>query len=156
MKLKVVTGIILTLLLVNMLTLALNIQPAKATGTIYIKTDGSVDPPDAPIQRDGDLYTFTDNIYDFIIIERDNIVVDGADYTVEGTGIGTGIYLLQRSNVILKNIRIINFQCGIKVESSNNNTLRDNYLANFNFSFSIRYLLYANNDLHARSALTKE
>ena len=61
---KAVSGMMLTLLLMGMLTLAFNIQPVKASGTIYIRADGSIDPPTAPIQRDGDVYTFTNNIYD--------------------------------------------------------------------------------------------
>jgi hypothetical protein len=40
----------LALLLMGMLTLAFNIQPVKASGTIYVRADGSVDFPSAPIQ----------------------------------------------------------------------------------------------------------
>ena len=65
---KKVSAIMLTLLLTSMLTLAFNIRPVKAEGgTIYIRADGSIDPPTAPILRDGDIYTFTDNIYDSIV-----------------------------------------------------------------------------------------
>ena len=50
---KAKSGIILTLLLsISMLTLAFDIQPVKASGTIYIRADGSIDPPTAPIQPD--------------------------------------------------------------------------------------------------------
>jgi len=58
MKKRVTIGITLTVLLISMFTLAFNIQPAKASGTIYIRADGSIDPPTTPIQGDGDLYTF--------------------------------------------------------------------------------------------------
>ena len=61
---KAVSGIMLTLLLIGMLTLAFNIQPAKASGTIYIRADGSVEPDSAPISSvDNVTYTFFDNIY---------------------------------------------------------------------------------------------
>jgi hypothetical protein len=54
---KTVSGILLFLLLVSTLTLAFNIQPVKAEGeTIYIRADGSVYPPTAPIQRVGCFY----------------------------------------------------------------------------------------------------
>ena len=59
----------------------------RASGTIYIKTDGSIDPPTAPIQRNGGLYTLTGNITsdsDGIMIERKNMTVDGAGDTVQG------------------------------------------------------------------------
>ncbi|MCK4478657.1 hypothetical protein KAU88_09070 [Candidatus Bathyarchaeota archaeon] len=46
---RIASGIIVTLLLTSMLTLALNIQTVEGSGTIYIRTDGSIDPPTAPI-----------------------------------------------------------------------------------------------------------
>jgi len=118
MKLKVITGIVLTLFLIGMLTLAFNIQPVKASGTIYIRADGSIDPPTAPIQRVGDVYTFTGNIYDSIVIERNNTVVDGAGHTLQGTGSGAGIDLTERSNVTIKNMKIKGFYIGIRHGSS--------------------------------------
>jgi len=77
----------LSLLLIGFLMSAVNIQPVEASGTIYIKTDGSIDPPTAPIQRNGGLYTLTGNITsdsDGIMIERKNMTVDGAGNTVQG------------------------------------------------------------------------
>jgi hypothetical protein len=49
MNRKAVSGIMLILLLIGMLTLASNIQPVEASGTIYIRADGSVDSPTANI-----------------------------------------------------------------------------------------------------------
>ncbi len=61
---KAVSIIMLTLLLTSMLTFAYNIQPVKASGTIYIRADGSVDPPTAPISTvDNVTYAFTNNIF---------------------------------------------------------------------------------------------
>jgi len=61
---KAVSGIIVTLLLTGMLTLTFNIQPAKASGTIYIRADGSVEPDTAPISSvDNVTYTFFDRTY---------------------------------------------------------------------------------------------
>ena len=127
---KTVSGIMLTLLLVGMLTLAFNIQPVKAGGTIYIRADGSIDPPTAPIQRDGDVYTFTDNIYDEIVVERDNIVIDGNGYTLQGSGTGTGIYLSGRTNVTVRNTQIKTFYYGIWLGFSSNNSISGNNIAN--------------------------
>jgi len=93
---KAISGIMLTLILISMLSLSFNIQQVKASGTIYIRADGSVDPDTAPISSvDNVTYTFTNNISDSIVVERDNIVVDGANYTIQGKGdLGsTGIYL---------------------------------------------------------------
>jgi hypothetical protein len=70
------------------LLLAFNIKPAKGawTGTVYIRADGSIYPLDAPIMTYDNLtYTLTENITSSdngIIVERDNIILDGAGYTI--------------------------------------------------------------------------
>lgn len=124
---KLFSIILLTLLLTSTLTLAFNIQPAKAGGTIYIRADGSIDPPTAPISTNPPyytLYTFTANINDSIRVERDNIVIDGAGYTLQGTGSGTGIDLAGRTNVTVQNTQIKNFEYGILLCESSNNSIR--------------------------------
>ena len=130
---KTVSGMMLTLLLISMFTLAFNIQPVKASGTIYIRADGSVDPPTAPIQRDGDIYTFTDNIYDSIVVERNNIVIDGNGYTLQGSGTGIGIYLSGRENVTVRNTQIKDFYHGILLGSSSNNRISGNSITANNY-----------------------
>jgi parallel beta-helix repeat protein len=132
MKRKMVSAVTLTLLLISMLTLAFNIQPVKASGTIYIRADGSIDPPTAPIQRNGDIYTLTDNISsdaDGIVIERNNMTLDGAGYTLQGAraGSGKGVDLSQRSNVTLKNTKLTGFLAGIYLKNSSGNMICDNY-----------------------------
>jgi len=111
---KIVSGITLTLfLLISTLTLTFNIQPVKASETIYIRADGSIDPPTAPLQRSGDIYTFTSNISDSIVIERDSIVLDGNGYGIEGDGSGEGFDLSNRNNVTVKNTHVKGFDHGI-------------------------------------------
>ena len=87
MNRKAASGIMVILLLVSTSLLVFNIQPVKANGAIYIRADGSVDPSTAPILNVGNIYyPFTADIFDSIVVERDNIVVNGAGYTVQGTG----------------------------------------------------------------------
>jgi len=130
MKLKVTSGLMLTLLFIGMLMVAFNVQPVEADGTIYIKADGSVDPNTAPISTvDNVTYTFTGNIYDEIVVERDNIVVDGGGYTLQGAGSETGIGLLDRSNVTIKNMKIESFENGIWLLWSSSNTISGNNIA---------------------------
>lgn len=119
---KIVLGIMLTLLLtICMLTSAFCASLAKADGTIYnadipiyIRSDGTVDPPTAPIQRDGDVYTFTGNISgtltqsETIVVERSNIVIDGKGYTLRGAGAVVG-FDIQGNNITLKNTIISGF-----------------------------------------------
>jgi len=136
---KAVSGIMLTLLLTSMLTLAFNIQPAKAEpGTIYIRADGSVDPATAPILNVGNVfYTFTSDIYGSIVIERDDIVVDGAGCTIEGTESGTGIDLSIRKNVTIKNVEIKRFLDGIYLYYSFNNSISGNNITNNKYGIQL-------------------
>lgn len=84
--------------------MAPKIQPAKGwTGTVYIRADGSIDPPDAPVKTyDNVTYTLTDDIassVNGIVVERDNIVINGAGRMVQGSNSGIGIDLSNRRNV---------------------------------------------------------
>jgi len=91
---------------VFLMELGFNIQIVKASGTIYIRADGSVDPATAPIQRIGDIYILEENINDSLVVERSDIIVDGDGYTLQGSGIGKGIDLTATSNVTIKNMEI--------------------------------------------------
>ena len=162
MKRKMLSAITLTLLLIGMLTLAFNIQPVKASGTIWIRGDGSVDPPTGPISSlDNVTYTLTDNIMtygDGIIIERDNIIFDGKGYTVQGTGKETespiGIILSgywksppeSVYNITIKNVKIKLFGIGIDVDASSS-TLYGNNITNNNVG--IRLEGGSNNNISA-------
>ena len=99
---------------------------SQLTRAILIRSDGSIEPSTAPIQNIGDVYTFTANIYDSIIVERDNIVVDGAGYTVQKTGSDTGITLQGRNNVTIQNAVIRGFGIGIGLYFSNRCNLYGN------------------------------
>jgi parallel beta-helix repeat protein len=117
------------------LTLAFNVQPARASGTIYIRADGSIDPPTASISTaDNVTYTLTGNVASDtggIVVERDNIVVDGAGYTLQATwGWGKGIDLFLRSNVTIQNMTIKAFLYGIYLDNSFSNSIVGNNITN--------------------------
>jgi parallel beta-helix repeat protein len=88
------------------------VRPVEPSGTIYISSD----------------YTFTSNIYEPIVVTADNIIIDGAGYTVQGTGaLGSkGIDLSYRNNVTIKNVEVTDFYYGIYLWSSRNNTVTSN------------------------------
>jgi parallel beta-helix repeat protein len=92
---------------------------AQEQGFIYIRADGSIDPPTAPISTvDNVTYTLADDLFnDSIMIERDNIVVDGAFHVLEGASAqnGFGIRILERTNVTIKNMTIKTFAQAIWV-----------------------------------------
>jgi parallel beta-helix repeat protein len=113
--------------------LAFNIQPAKASGTIYIRADGSIDPPTPFIKTSGNVtYTFTGSITDSVVVERDDIVIDGMGYTIQGPGSGTGIDLSGRRNVTLRNTGITAFDYGIAAHYSSSNAIVKNNLTTCN------------------------
>jgi len=109
--------------------LAYNVQPIKATGIIYIEADGSVNPPSALIQRDGDTYRITGNLNSSIIVKRDSLQIEGKNHTVEGDGTGDGIDLSNRSNITIRNVRISFFSRGINLNGSEGNLLHGNAIA---------------------------
>jgi parallel beta-helix repeat protein len=101
-----------------------------ANGTIYVRADGSIDPSTVPISTvDNITYVFTGDFNDSIVIERDNILVDGAGFKVQGNGIGKGISLTQRTNVTIKNATIRDFTYGIWLNQSANNRILENDVA---------------------------
>jgi parallel beta-helix repeat protein len=118
---------LLTILVVGS-SRALEVQGVEASGTVYIRADGSIDPPTAPISTiDNVTYVFTGDINDSIVIERDNIVVDGALHIVEGAGSGIGITLSGRNNVTIKNMTIKAFGgTSISLSNSAGNSISGN------------------------------
>jgi parallel beta-helix repeat protein len=115
-------------------------QPA-----FIIRSDGSVDPSTAPIQRDGNVYTFTDDIVGYTIaFERDNVVIDGGGYYLIGNGNSTGIFILNRNGITVRNMKISNFFYGIRLiaerymgMTSSNNNLSGNSLTNNEYGIYI-------------------
>jgi parallel beta-helix repeat protein len=119
--------------------LVVNTKPvgSQFSGNIYIRSDGSVDPIAAPIHRDGDVrrsgnvYTLTGNINGSIVIERENSLIDGAGYMIQGTGYpGIGINVASNiGNITIKNLQIDHFSHGIELHSDSN-TVSGNNITN--------------------------
>ena len=109
---------------------------------IYIRADGSVDPSNASISNvDNSYYTFTADIYGSIVIERDNIVVDGRNYVLQGhsTRNATGIDLSARTNVTITNLELKNFGYGVYLYSATDNVVSQNDLRYNNYGIELDY-----------------
>ncbi|HUK84313.1 MAG TPA: hypothetical protein VLU95_00475, partial [Candidatus Acidoferrum sp.] len=118
-----------------------NAQPALST--IFIQPDGSVYPTSAPIQRSGNIYTFTDNVYAAVKILKGNVVLDGAGYTLKGpfNGNSTDIWVIGTgpdpntldkytigvdlgnksvNGITIENLDVENFSIGMYIWTQNN------------------------------------
>jgi len=122
----------------------------KTTPTpIYIRADGSVDPATAPIQRNGDLYTLTDNVFSDthgIVIQRNNMTLNGAGHSVQGPEAGYGLILASISNVTIRNMTVKSFYYGVVGNATQNSVFSGNNITNN--SYGIRLDWSSNNSFY--------
>lgn len=93
------------------------------SGTVYIKSDGTIDPGTAPISKVGNIYTLTGNIYDNLEIQRSGITLDGDGYSIDGTYSGFGVYGNGVNNVTVKDLEVTEFYVGIRFDFTQDNTV---------------------------------
>lgn len=133
-------------------------NPARYN-TTYIRADGSIEPPTDLIHRDGDTYVLLDNIFGSLVVERDNVVIDGGGFTIRGYGADyrgereyagsieegnmtipwynykdvntsyVGIYSCAERLTVM-NLKITEFWCGIELEYSSDNCIVENEITN--------------------------
>jgi len=128
----------LIVLLVSMSRLVSEAYTEITIGVITIWDDGSITPIEAPIQRNGNLFTLTDDIAGFgtwgIEILRSNTILDGNGHTLRSTeGYGMGIdidghYYLGVNNVTIRNLNLENWGYGVFIDYTSDNTVYDNNL----------------------------
>jgi parallel beta-helix repeat protein len=116
-----------------------NFIPEQAPAGIVIKADGSVEGTDR-IQYVGGAYTFTGDIHRTIVVLRDKTVIDGAGYSLQGSGNSVGFFLQSRNGVEIRNLTISGFEIGVKFTwqmyytqppaETTRNILSDNTIAN--------------------------
>ncbi len=103
-----------------------------------INESGTVDPPSAPIQRKGNVYTITGDLKGTLRVKRDNIVIDGRGYSLQGNGTSgelfiretqTGINLTDRTNVTINNLQLYRYKDAIHIDGSTNTTISGNNIA---------------------------
>ena len=117
-------------------------RSANASGTIYIRADGSIDPPTASIMTSDNMtYFFTEHIYAAIVVERGGIAIDGNGYTLQGTGASwsKAMDLSGQENVTVQNTQIGNFHYGIWLNSSSNNNIGGNNITNNYYGIWLEY-----------------
>jgi parallel beta-helix repeat protein len=114
-------------------------DPGPDLPRIYIRHDGSIEPATAPIERAGILYKLKDNIVLYTIeIQRDNIILDGAGYTIQGNGSrikgyddgNNGVIVAGRKNVTITRFNFERGDTGVRISGSSNITVVDNTFSN--------------------------
>ena len=146
MKKIMVAAIVFSLVAAIFLFASAIAQPPLQT--IYIRADGDLDPPTAPILRDGDLYTFTGDVFARLNIQRSNIIIDGAGYTLRGpyNGTATDIWIIGQGPEQLTNQTLVPWVIGIDLGHPNVNGLIIRNLNVKNFSIGM-YLWTENNTI---------
>lgn len=113
------------------LTFAQN-NDSSYSGIVFIKSDGSIEPSTAPIKRNDNVYTLTNSIVGNITIQINDIVINGAGYTVQGIEIldkvTIGVDLSFRNNVSITNLVVTNLVNGIRLLNSTNCNLYGNVI----------------------------
>jgi parallel beta-helix repeat protein len=83
------------------------IQPRPSTK--FIPSDTEIGVWD-PAQR---IYTLTTDVAETIQIDEDDLTLDGNGHSITGSATGHGLYLADRTNVVVMNVNISNFSNGI-------------------------------------------
>ena len=77
---------LLMVILFGTLGLLVKIPTAKASFTICVRADGSVDPPTVPITTvDNVTYTFTNGVDGSVCVERNHVIIDGNGNGIHGS-----------------------------------------------------------------------
>ena len=116
----------------------------------YIRSDGSIEPPSAPLEQSGNTYYLTGEIVDYTIkIQKDNIILDGADKSIRASPVDTealmlpvgwhpAIHLDKNNNVTIKNVKLQECYSAIYVEESKNITITDNNMISNDYGIVMR------------------
>jgi parallel beta-helix repeat protein len=114
-----------------------NFGPVPENKTIYIRSNGNVEPSTATIKRNGNTYILTEDIVSSemgylysLEIQRDNIELDGSGHTLQGVLVFSlttvAVTLKSRSNVTLKNISVQGYSVGFKISDCTNCIISEN------------------------------
>jgi parallel beta-helix repeat protein len=116
--------------------------------TVVILPDGTISPPTSAIAQNGNTYTFTDNLYAAIKIQKSNIVLDGAGYTLSGPYNGTAMdaWVIGEGSNQLPNGTLAQYVIGIDLASPNVEGVTIENLNVRNFSIGM-YIWTKNNTI---------
>jgi parallel beta-helix repeat protein len=142
-RIKTTYKLLFLFLLLSLLSFPFLTKSVTAIQTIYILANGTIQPEGALITRTGNIFTLTGNItadsIDGIVIQRNNTILEGADYTITGnmlTG-SHGIVLDRTKNVTVKNIVVKSFKTGIYGNVTSNSYITEANLTNNDYGIRL-------------------
>ena len=95
---------------------------------IFIQSNGTIEPSNAPIRFDGNVYTLTGDVFAGIAIQKNGTVIDGHGFRLFGNYYGTGVVLQNVTDVTVKNMNVQYFEDGVYLENSNSSIIQGNTL----------------------------
>jgi len=114
-------------------------DPGPDLPHIYIQSNGNVQPETSLIEKTGNVYKPNGDIIEYTIeIQCDNIILDGAGYTIYGDAErikgyddgNNGVLVNDQKNLTIKNINFEKGATGIRVSNSSNLTIVGNSFGN--------------------------
>lgn len=114
---KSTSSLILVCIIFSAIALFPQIVTAQTNSSnpIYICADGSVEGTDA-ILRVGDLYSFTADVVGSITIEKNNVVLDGAGFSLKAN---SDVFTIEgKSNVTIQNLAVVTSGTGMMLNQA--------------------------------------
>lgn len=115
---------------------------AKPLDGICIQSDGNLNSTVAPIEREGDTYKFTGDVLNqTIVVQRDNVIIDGMGHTLQGYRNGIlnaleGINIEGRNNITIRNLQITLFWQGIWIQNGADIAIVNNTIIDTNWGIT--------------------
>jgi len=138
MKRKTAAGALVLTILYSFIVAAGLVQLAGANffppfdhaSSIFIKSDGSVVPSSAPLQKIGSTYVLSHDVQAGIAVEKSDVVIEGNGYALQGSCSGTGLYLRSVNNVTVRNVKVQYFIYGFFLAQSDSSVMKTNSFTN--------------------------
>ncbi len=117
---------------------------------VYIRSDGSIDPPTAPIEHAGNLYVLKDGFVNCsIAVERDNVEIDGNGFLLSIPSYGEKgsdgqvksapalIDMSDRTNITVRNFCFHHAGMAIRASASSEITIMDNKITHCRWGITV-------------------
>ncbi len=116
------------IVLIGVLGVSIDVHEVKAQDSIiFIRANGLIEPLIGEINTtDNITYTLTASINASIYIERNNTILDGNGFTLNGLWQHCGFNLTNVSNVTIKNVKILNFGYAVWLQGSDHCIISSN------------------------------